>query len=260
MSEPYFEGVVWTDAASYAEVTLPHYAPAVAARFRYELTPMRPRVHAVVAAQLAGNRFTIHTDEPHIKVAWRLVPLPSDEPVPTRSRTHHLHEGGTLMSIGLMKRTALLFALFGAALTITASAAAFEPTRETVTFTTVAPRPCPSGVALIGIFNATHDITTFYDNDGAPVRELTMITFEVTTTNPLTGQSLPGSGMRIFHRDLVTGEFFTTGNNVVTKLPEGGVAIGGAGRLVFDAQGRLIGHNGPDSESEREQLCAALGA
>ena len=60
--------------------------------------------------------------------------------------------------------------------------------------------------------------------------------------------------------DLVTGEFFTTGNNVVTKLPDGGVAIGGAGRLVFDAQGRLIEHDGPDADTERQQLCAALGA
>jgi hypothetical protein len=83
MSEPCFDGVVWTDAKGYAEVTLPHYAPAVAARFRYELTPMRPHVRAVVAAELAGNRFTIQTDEPHVKVAWRLVPLPADGLVAT---------------------------------------------------------------------------------------------------------------------------------------------------------------------------------
>jgi hypothetical protein len=33
-------------------------------------------------------------------------------------------------------------------------------------------------------------------------------------------------------------------------LPGGGVAISSAGRLVFDAQGRLIEHNGPDTERE----------
>jgi hypothetical protein len=79
-------------------------------------------------------------------------------------------------------------------------------------------------------------------------------------TNPLTGKSLPDSGVRIFHRDLVTGELFTTGTNVVTKLPDGGVAIGGAGRLVFDSAGRLVEHNGPDTAGERAELCAALGA
>jgi hypothetical protein len=159
-----------------------------------------------------------------------------------------------------LKRAAVLFAAVGVTLAVPATAAAVEPTRETVSFTTIAPRPCPSGVTLIGIFNVTRDATTFYDNDGAPVRELEVISFEVTTINPLTGQSLSGSGMRIFHRDLVTGEFFTTGNNVVTKLPDGGVAIGGAGRLVFDAQGRLVEHDGPDADAERQQLCAALGA
>jgi hypothetical protein len=159
-----------------------------------------------------------------------------------------------------MKCAALLFACVGVTLVVPATAAAIEPTRETVKFTTIAPRPCPSGVTLVGIFNVTHDSTTFYDNDGAPVRELEVISFEATTINPLTGQSLPGSGMRIVHSDLVTGEFFTTGNNVVTKLPDGGVAIGGAGRLVFDAQGRLIEHDGPDADTERQQLCAALGA
>jgi hypothetical protein len=160
----------------------------------------------------------------------------------------------------LMKRTALLFAVIGAALMVPAIAAAVEPTRQTVSFTTIAPRPCPGGVTLIGIFNATHDVTTFYDSDGGAVRELTLISFDAMTINPVTGQSLAGGGEWIFHRDLVTGEFFTTGNNVVTKLPDGGVAIGGAGRLVFDAQGRLIEHDGPDSDAERQQLCAALGA
>ena len=58
----------------------------------------------------------------------------------------------------------------------------------------------------------------------------------------------------------MTGEFFTTGDNVVTKLPDGGVAIGGAGNTAFDAAGNLVEHNGPDTTTERAQLCAALGA
>jgi hypothetical protein len=113
---------------------------------------------------------------------------------------------------------------------------------------------------LLGVFNVTREITTFYDDEGQPVRQLWVASFEGRWTNPLTGASLPNRGIRVFHRDLVTGEFFTTGSDVVTKLPDGGVAIGGAGRLVFDAQGRLIEHNGPDTLNERAQLCEALGA
>jgi hypothetical protein len=147
-----------------------------------------------------------------------------------------------------------------AALAVPATAAAVEPTRETLQVTTVTPVPCASGVTLIGVFSVIREITTFYDQDGNAVRQLWVASFEGTTTNPQTGQSLPNRGVRIFHRDLVTGELFTTGTNVVTKLPDGGVAIGGAGRLVFDAAGRLVEHNGPESAEERAQLCAALGA
>ena len=161
----------------------------------------------------------------------------------------------------MAKQTALvLLAALALSLAVAAPAAAVEPTRETVHVTTINRNPCPSGVALIGVFDVTREITTFYDEDGNAIRQLWHATFEGTTTNPLTGLSLSNRGVRVFHEDLVTGELFTTGDNVVTKLPDGGVAIGGAGRLVFDAAGRLIEHDGPDTASERAQLCAALGA
>jgi hypothetical protein len=64
--------------------------------------------------------------------------------------------------------------------------------------------------------------------------------------------------MRVFHRDLVTGDLFTTGSNVVIQLPGEGVAIIGAGRLVFDVQGGLVEHNGPDTDRGLAERCAAL--
>jgi hypothetical protein len=158
-----------------------------------------------------------------------------------------------------MRRLLTMISLL-AALAVPATAAAAEPARETLQITTVTPVPCASGVTLIGVFDVTREITTFYDNDGTAVRQLWVASFEGTTTNPQTSQSLPNRGIRVFHRDLVTGEFFTTGTNVLTKLPDGGVAIGGAGRLVFDSAGHLVEHNGPETSEERAQLCAALGA
>ena len=158
-----------------------------------------------------------------------------------------------------MRHLLILISLI-APFAVPATAAAAEPSRETLHVTSVTPVPCASGVTLIGVFEVTREITTFYDDDGTAVRQLWVASFEGTTTNPQTGQSLPNRGIRVFHRDLVTGELFTTGTNVVTKLPDGGVAIGGAGRLVFDTAGRLVEHNGPESSEERAQLCAALGA
>ena len=159
-----------------------------------------------------------------------------------------------------MRRLLLLPPVIILSLVFAGTAVAVEPTRETVALTSRTPNPCPSGVVLVGVFSVVREITTFYDRDGQPVSQLWVATFQGTWTNPLTGASLPNQGVRIFHRDLVTGELFTTGDNVVTKLPDGGVAIGGAGRLAFDAAGRLIEHDGPDSADERTQLCAALGA
>lgn len=161
----------------------------------------------------------------------------------------------------MAKQTVLLLLVaLGLPLAFAAPAAAVEPTRDTVHVTTVNRSPCPSGVSLIGVFDVTREITTFYDQDGNPISQLWHATFEGTMTNPLNGMSLTNRGVRVFHEDLVTGELFTTGTNVVTKLPDGGVAIGGAGRTVFDAAGRLIEHDGPDTPTERAQLCAALGA
>ena len=137
-----------------------------------------------------------------------------------------------------MRRLLILISIIGA-LAVPATAAAVEPTRDTLHVTTITPAPCPSGVVLIGVFSVTREITTFYDNDGNALRQLWVASFEGTWTNPQTGASLPNWGVRVFHRDLVTG---------------------GAGRLVFDSAGRLVEHNGPDMAEESAQRCAALGA
>ncbi len=144
-------------------------------------------------------------------------------------------------------------------LAFAAPAAAVEPTHQTVTLHRVInPFWSCSGFAVIGEFDVTRDITTFYDQDGTAVMRIIRGDITGTLTNSVTGYSLPTAGVRVFHYDLVSGEFFTTGSNNVSKLPDGGVSIPGAGRLVFDAQGNLIEHNGPDTAEEFAQLCAAL--
>ena len=56
---------------------LPHSGVAARASGRlhgdltYEPCPYTAAVEAVVAAELIDGRFTIVTDEPHVKVAWR---------------------------------------------------------------------------------------------------------------------------------------------------------------------------------------------
>ncbi len=159
-----------------------------------------------------------------------------------------------------MRRLLILLPLV-AALAVPTTAAAVEPTRETVTLHRVV-NPlitCP-GFSVVGTFDIARETTTFYDEAGTPIKRIVHNTITGTLTNAVTGYTLPTAGVRVFHYDLTTGELFTTGDNNVTHLPGAGTSIPGAGRLVFDAQGHLIEHVGPDSADEIAQLCAALAA
>lgn len=138
---------------------------------------------------------------------------------------------------------------------------ATEPTRQSsVQIGVRSGAPCPSGVVLRGLFDITRDVTTYYDADGAPVRRLSSNRAEGTWTNPDTGAWLVSVVVSEVHSDLTTGERFTTGSGARNMLPGGGVAIGVAGLQLFDATGALVDHFGPDTETERAQLCTALGA
>jgi hypothetical protein len=165
--------------------------------------------------------------------------------------------------VGSVRRLAVAGAvgLGVAMMLLTGNAQATEPTRQTVEQVLHSGAPCPSGVVLQGLFDVTRTITTFYDSVGSPVAQLQVNRAVGTWTNPNSGASLDAVVVRQIHTDLITGESFSTGSNSRTFLPGGGgVAIGAAGLQVFDASGHLVDHFGPDSETERAQLCAALGA
>ena len=70
-----YSGEVWTDAEGRAIVVLPAFVRAHQAGFDYELTPLDSGCAATVAEEISENRFTIVTDEPHVKVAWRVTAL-----------------------------------------------------------------------------------------------------------------------------------------------------------------------------------------
>lgn len=68
-----YHGEVWTDGSGYATVRLPAKAEPLEPPLEYELRDLEPPSSARVTAQLENGRFTIATDEPHVKVAWRLT-------------------------------------------------------------------------------------------------------------------------------------------------------------------------------------------
>jgi hypothetical protein len=67
-----YHGEVWTDARGYATVSLPDGAEALEPPVEYDLRDLEPPSTARVTGELKDSRFTIRTDEPHVKVAWRL--------------------------------------------------------------------------------------------------------------------------------------------------------------------------------------------
>jgi len=68
-----YRGEVWTDGGGYATVRLPGEDVPLEPPLEYELRDLDPPSSARVIAKLKRGRFTIQTDEPHVKVAWRIT-------------------------------------------------------------------------------------------------------------------------------------------------------------------------------------------
>ena len=71
-----YRGEVWTDGSGYATVRLPVEAEQLEPPLEYELRDLEPPTSARVTAELEDGRFTIATEEPHVKVAWRVTGHP----------------------------------------------------------------------------------------------------------------------------------------------------------------------------------------
>jgi hypothetical protein len=67
-----YHGEVWTDGRGFATVQLPAGAGLLSPPLEYELRDLEPPSSARVTAELENGRFTIATDQPHVKVAWRI--------------------------------------------------------------------------------------------------------------------------------------------------------------------------------------------
>jgi hypothetical protein len=68
-----YHGEVWTDARGYASVRLPVDVPELGPPLKYELRDLEPSSTARITRALRDGQFAIATDQPHVKVAWRLT-------------------------------------------------------------------------------------------------------------------------------------------------------------------------------------------
>ncbi len=68
-------------------VTLPEYFGALNRDFRYQLTVIGQFAQAVVAKEISGNRFTIKTNKPGVKVSWQVTGIRQD----AFANAHRIH-------------------------------------------------------------------------------------------------------------------------------------------------------------------------
>lgn len=73
-----YSGNIQTDANGHAEVLMPDYFGDNNSDFRYQLTVIGAFAQAIVAEELVGNRFSIRTDKPNIKVSWQVTAKRND--------------------------------------------------------------------------------------------------------------------------------------------------------------------------------------
>jgi hypothetical protein len=72
-----YSGEIWTDARGYATASLPDDAASLQPPLEHALEVLDGRGEARIATALKDGRFTIETDEPHTKVAWRVAGRPA---------------------------------------------------------------------------------------------------------------------------------------------------------------------------------------
>ena len=81
-----YHGEIWTDGSGFATVRLPNEAGPLEPPLEYELRDVEPPSSARITAELENGRFTLATDQPHVKVAWRVSGTPSAGQTPHRQQ------------------------------------------------------------------------------------------------------------------------------------------------------------------------------
>jgi hypothetical protein len=73
-----YNGTITTDAQGNAIVTLPDWFEALNQDFRYQLTVIGTFAQAIVGDEIKGNRFTVKTNAPNVKVSWQVTGIRHD--------------------------------------------------------------------------------------------------------------------------------------------------------------------------------------
>ena len=73
-----YDGIVTTDANGDATITMPDWFTTLNIDYRYQLTCINQFAQAIISKELTGNRFSIRTDKPNVKVSWQVTGIRND--------------------------------------------------------------------------------------------------------------------------------------------------------------------------------------
>lgn len=113
--------------------------------------------------------------------------------------------------------------------------------------------PCPFDITFTG--TGTVKLTTFYDNDGTPVRQT--VHGALTHTIFSAWHTLVSNGPAPVHIDLASGQMVDTGKEFAFHVPGDAIVFGQSGRLTLAADGTELAFSG-HSVVDTAALCAAL--
>ncbi len=73
-----YDGIVTTGANGETTVTMPDWFQSLNIDFRYQLTCIGTFAQAIVLKEMEGNKFTIKTNQPNVKVSWQVTGTRND--------------------------------------------------------------------------------------------------------------------------------------------------------------------------------------
>jgi hypothetical protein len=162
-----------------------------------------------------------------------------------------------------MRRISTVAAAAIVALVAVTAANAGQNTRETFTFSDPF-----SGSFDCGTFPATfsgHDngrVTTWFDANGEPIKQIGRIQAIETDVNESTGKSIVVRTNLTVHIDFAAGTTTLTGVRNLSTEPGRGVVVQHVGRTVVDSNGEPISLSGKYEDFEaaymNQDYCAAL--
>ena len=159
-------------------------------------------------------------------------------------------------------RRFLLFVIAALPLGLAPIAAADAPTKVEESFhrSSLSFATCP-GFTVRGEFDVTRTVTTFYDQDGSPIRQVLHVHFVGALSNSVSGKSLADEGGQIVTLDLLEGTATIVGRQRVDTEPGLGVVFADIGRVVRALVGPAIFFVAGQHdllEGDIERLCTYL--